>query len=86
MFYMLEKYPASALKHNSNHEKQVLFLMIPNRKEWHYLAVKKLSTLLRGINQKIMVIFVVWIVSIPLKQKTNLNRMNNVVKLNIFVM
>ena len=23
---------------NSNHEKQV----IPNRKEWHYLAVKKL--------------------------------------------
>ena len=47
MFYMLEKYPASALKHNSNHEKQVLFLMIPNGKEWHYLAVKKTINIIK---------------------------------------
>ena len=26
--------------------------MIPNEEKWHYLAVKKLSALLRGINSK----------------------------------
>ena len=30
---------------NSNREKKVILLMIPNRKGWHYLAVKKLSAL-----------------------------------------
>ena len=35
--------------YNSNREKQVIFLMIPNGEGWHYLAVKKLSALLRGI-------------------------------------
>ena len=39
-------------KHNSNHEKQVILLTIPNGKGWHYLAVTKLSALLRGINSK----------------------------------
>ena len=35
---------------NSHSEKLVLFLMISNgEKNWHHLAVKKLSTLLRGI-------------------------------------
>ena len=38
--------------HNSNHEKQVILLMIPNGENLHYLAVKKLSALLRGINSK----------------------------------
>ena len=36
--------------------------MIPNEEKegpWHYFAVKKLSTLLRGIEQNIMVIFIV---------------------------
>ena len=40
--------------------KNKLFLMIPNREEleaksegqWHYLAVKKLSALLRGVTSK----------------------------------
>ena len=34
--------------------KKVLLLMIPNEEKevWHYLAVKKLSTLLRGITGK----------------------------------
>ena len=37
----------------SNCEKQVILLMISNReKQWHYLAVKKLSALLRGITSK----------------------------------
>ena len=63
MFYMLKYiyvYPAYVSKHNSNREKKVIFLMISNRKgreakyegRWHYLAVKKLSALLRGIPSK----------------------------------
>ena len=39
-------------KHNSNHEKQVILLMIPNGEKWHYLADKKLSALLRRISSK----------------------------------
>ena len=42
-------YPAYVSKHNS---KQVNLLMIPNGEKWHYLAVKKLSALLRGITSK----------------------------------
>ena len=46
MFYLLKKkkiYPADVSKHDSNREKQVIILMIPNGEGWHYLAVKKLS-------------------------------------------
>ena len=32
--------------------KKVILLMIPNGEKWHYLAVKKLSALLRGITSK----------------------------------
>ena len=39
-------------KHNSNLEKQTILLMIPNGEGWHYLAVKKLAALLRGITAK----------------------------------
>ena len=49
MFYILKKrkiYPAYVSKNNSNREKQVIILMIPNGEGWHYLAVKNLSTLL----------------------------------------
>ena len=35
-------------KYNSNLEKRIILLMIPNEKGWDYLAVKKLSALLRG--------------------------------------
>ena len=53
-------HPAYVLKHYSNREKQVLLLMIANGERWHYLAVKKLSALLKGITSKhITVIFVV---------------------------
>ena len=46
-------HPASVSKHNSNREKQVILLIISNREKlWHYLAVKKLSVLLRGITSK----------------------------------
>ena len=55
MYAKKEKiYPAYVWKHNSNCEKQVILLMIPNGEGqwWHYLAVKKLSALLRGITSK----------------------------------
>ena len=63
-------YPTYVSKHNSNREKQVIILVIPNEEKrdansegreakskglrrWHYLAVKMLSELLRGIISKI---------------------------------
>ena len=56
IFYTKEKEicPAYTSKINSNCEKQIILLMIPNKEKegWHYLAVKKLSTLLRGITSK----------------------------------
>ena len=33
-------YPIYVSKHNSNHEKYVILLMIPNIEAWNYLAVK----------------------------------------------
>ena len=46
-------YPSYVSKHNSNSERQVILLMISNgEKLWHYLAVKNLSQLLRGIISK----------------------------------
>ena len=36
-------------KHNLAREKQVILLMISNAENWHYLIVKNLSRLLRGI-------------------------------------
>ena len=39
-------------KHNLKRENQVILLMIFDGEKWHYLAVKKLSTLLRGVTSK----------------------------------
>ena len=54
--YIKEKeiYSAYIAKHNSTREKQIILLMIPNEEKegWHYLAVNKLSALLRGITSK----------------------------------
>ena len=44
-----KKWPAYVSKHNSNREKQVVLLMIPNGEKWLYLAVKKLSAICGGI-------------------------------------
>ena len=50
MYAKREKiYPAYVSKHNSNRKKQVIILMIPNGEGWHYLAMNKLSALLRAI-------------------------------------
>ena len=50
MFYILKINPASILKNNTNREKKVIPLMIPNGNghqtksegRWHYLATKHL--------------------------------------------
>ena len=55
VLFMLKKkntYPAYISKHNSNREKLVILLVIPNGKLWHYFPVKKLSALLRGVASK----------------------------------
>ena len=51
ILYSKKILPAYILNHNSTHERTIILLMIPNKEKegWHYLAVKKLSTLLRGI-------------------------------------
>ena len=50
MYATIEKlYPAFVSKHNSNREKEVILSMISNGDKWHYLAVKKVSAVLRGI-------------------------------------
>ena len=42
-------YPAYVSKHNSNHERHVILLMILDGERWHYIAVKQLTALLREI-------------------------------------
>ena len=50
MYAKKEKlYPAYVSKYNSNHEKQVIILTIPNLEGWYYLVIKILSTLLRVV-------------------------------------
>ena len=39
-------------KYNLNRKNKVILLMITDRKKWHYLAVKSLSALFKGITSK----------------------------------
>ena len=39
-------------KHNSNHQKQTIFLMIPKRERWIYITVKQLPAIFRDITSK----------------------------------
>ena len=50
----MEIFSAYISKISSNFEKQIFFLMIPNKEKegWHCPAVKKLLALLRGIMSK----------------------------------
>ena len=91
-----QTYPAYVSKHNSNCDRQVVLLMIPNiegdeaksarqQKQWYCLAVKTLSALLRGITINTIVIFIAWIAFIFLQQKTNINRIKEYVNIKIFV-
>ena len=44
--------PAYKSKYNFKRKNQVIILLITDGTKWHYLAVKKLSALLRGITSK----------------------------------
>ena len=44
--------PSYVSKHNLKHKNQVILLMITDGEKRHYLAVKSLSALLRGITSK----------------------------------
>ena len=53
MVCMLKKICFLLMFQKRNREKQVILLMIPNREgQCHYLAIKKLSALLRGLTSK----------------------------------
>ena len=41
--------PARISKYNFKRDNQVVLLMITNNEKWHYLAVKNISMLLRGV-------------------------------------
>ena len=45
-------YPTYVSKNDSNPKKQVNLLMISSGEGWHYITVKKLSALLRGVLSK----------------------------------
>ena len=71
----------------------LLILLISNRKgrkgnpesQWHYLAVKKISTLLRRIKSKHHGDFFVSTAFILSQQKTKLNHLKRLAKIKIFV-
>ena len=54
MLYMLKKekyiYPAYVSKYNLKFEKQIIFLMIPGKKGWDYIAVKETNDVIKRIN------------------------------------
>ena len=62
MYVKKEKiYPSYVSKHNSNCEKQVILLMIPNvekcgakseGRRWHYFVVKKIINIIKRNNIK----------------------------------
>ena len=78
-------YPAYVLKHNSNHEKQVVLLMIPNEEGWHYITIKKLPLLLRGITSIHQGDFYCLNCHHSFTTEKNVDLMKNYVKIKIFV-
>ena len=64
-------YPAYISKPNSNHEKQIILLMVSDREGWHYLAVTRRSALLRGVTSKhdFDFFFLKWLHSFRTKNK-----------------
>ena len=42
IFYIQKEKPTFVSKDNSQSEKQVIFLMISNKEEWRYIAVKEI--------------------------------------------
>ena len=73
-------------KYNTKRENQVILLMITDGKKWHYLAVKSLSALFRGVTSKHVGDFITSIVFTHIVQKINLKNMRKYVMIMITVM
>ena len=58
----MDIYSVYYLKINSNCEKQVIILMIPNEKKegWYYLAIKKIISIIKKINVKMPCCFLLF--------------------------
>ena len=78
-------YSASISRHNLNHEKQNILLMIPSREKCHYLAAKKLPALIRGTTSKHVGDFYFVNYLCSFRTKTNLNLIKMHVKIKMFV-
>ena len=76
-------YPAYDSRHNSDCEKQVIILMIPNGEKCHYLAVKKLPVLFKEITSKHHGDFYFLNCFHSFATERNLNRLKKHVKVNI---
>ena len=79
-------YPAYVSKHNSNCEKQVIPLLIPNEEKWHYLAVKKTIIIIRRNNSKQHGGFYCLNCLHSFATEKNLNHIKKSVKIKTFVM
>ena len=73
-------------KHNFKRENQVILLMITDGKKWHYLAVKSLSALFRGITSNNNGEFYSLNVFTHIEQKINFKNMKKYVMIMIIVM
>ena len=73
-------------KHNLTREKQVILLIITDREKWHYIAVTKLSGLLRGVTGNNNGDFYCLNCFHVIEQKINLKHIKRYVKIVIIVM
>ena len=73
-------------KHNVTREKQVILLMIRNGEKWHYLTVKNLSGLLRGITSNHAVDFYCLNCFCAYSTKNKLEKQKKYVKTTIIAM
>ena len=87
-------YPTYVSKHNSNRKKQVILLIIENgegrkvksEEQWHYLAVNKLSALLREIASKNSGVFYCLSCFNFFRRKNKLESHKKVCNINNFVL
>ena len=93
MFCLLKKvyiYPAFVSKHNSNREKNVILLMIPNREKIALSCCSKFVSIIKWLllrallRPNIMVILILWIAFLLSEEKTKLDLIEEYVKIKDF--
>ena len=72
--------PAYVSKHNSKLGRQIILWVISNEKKWHYLAVKELLALWRGITSKHHGDFYCLTCLHSFPTEKNMNRITNICK------